>query len=141
MHTVLPILEQEEASTITRLFDTEIATYFLETTLWQAADLTVHVHGDTLRDSMRWLKGRATFALMAMGLSSSLEADEELAGRVSPMSHPSPFKNLEAMAKVGGRVQQRSLVGGGIFVVKGISRKIGPCQTPYHPGLVHSGGL
>ena len=124
MHTGLRILEQE-ASTITRFFDTETATYFLEITLWQAADLTVHVHGDTLRDSMRWFKGRTTFAPIAMGPSSSLEEDEELVCRVSPMSHHSPLKNLEAIpkAKVGGRVQQRSLVGGGSFVVEGVYEK------------------
>ena len=107
MHTGLCILEQEEASTITRFFDTETATYFLEATLWQAVDFTVHVHGDTLQDSMRWFKGRTTFTSMAMGPSSSLEEDTELVGRVSPMSHPSHLKNLEAIAKVGGRVQQR----------------------------------
>jgi len=120
MHTKLRILEQEEASTITRFFDTETATYFLEATLWQAADLTVYGPSNTLRDSMRWFKGRTTFASTAMGPSSSLEEDEELGGRVSPMSHPSHLKNLEAIAKakVGGRVQQRSLVGGGSFVVE-----------------------
>ena len=53
MHTGLRILEQEEASTITRLFDTETAVYYLEATLWQAADITMYGHNDTLRDSMR----------------------------------------------------------------------------------------
>ena len=60
---------------------------------------------------------------MTLDYSSLLEKDEELTRFVSPMSHPSPLKNLEAILKVGGRVQQRSVVGGGSFVVEGIYEK------------------
>ena len=47
----------------------------------------------------------------------------------------------DSKGKGGWRGPTEILGRAEIFVVKGISRKTGPCQTPYHPSLVNSGGL